>query len=57
LLPSGGVVVPLGAVSDEGLLLLRLPLVPELLEGTVLLVAELLVGTVLMVPELLVVLY
>jgi hypothetical protein len=56
LLLFGGVVVPL-EVSDEGLLLLRVPLVPELLVGTVLLVAELFAGVVLMVPELLVVLY
>jgi len=41
----------LGVVPDELLLLLRVPLVPELPVGTVLLVPELLLGTVLIAPE------
>lgn len=43
---------PLVVLPDELLLLLRVPLVPELPVGTVLLVPELLFGAVLIVPEL-----
>ena len=55
VLPLGEVAAPappLVVVPDELLLLLRVPLVPELPVGTVLLVPELLLGTVLILPEL-----